>query len=84
MKRTITHFWEEAPGVRSSKRLIQLVLTAFVVIISTVYLVVKWDYVGFIAIFGSISAFIGTLMGVGLKQENDRARIEMMNKKSTD
>lgn len=76
----ITQFWEKAPGDRSSKRLIQLVLTGFAMIISTVYLVVKWDYVGFIAIFGSISTFVGTLMGIGKKQENDQAKIELSAK----
>lgn len=76
MIREFIYFWEESSGKQSSKRLIQLCLTGFAIIISSIYLIFTWDYVGFVAIFASIMAVVTSMMGIGKKQENDRERIK--------
>lgn len=69
-------FWEQDENTQSSKRLIQLSLTAFAIVLCTTYLFITMDYVGTLAIFGGIMTVVTSMMGMGKKQENDRAKIE--------
>ena len=69
-------FWEENATTQSSKRLAFLCIVAFALALSSVYLFAEWDYVGTIAIFGGLMTPALSLVGIGKKQENDRAKIE--------
>ena len=69
-------FWEESKGKQSSKRLAFLGVMGMGVILSAVYLFIKWDYVGTVAIITGFSTAGISLMAIGKKQENDAAKIK--------
>ena len=69
-------FWEESENVQSSKRVAFLSVISFGLILSTVYLFVTMDFAGAIALLGAHITGGVTIMGIGKKQENDRAKID--------
>ena len=69
-------FWQEAKNRNSSKRLAFLAIIGMGVILSAVYLFVKWDYAGSVAIMAGFGTVGTSIMAIGKKQENDRAKIK--------
>lgn len=69
-------FWDETPEKQSSKRLAFLVIVLFAIIFTGAYLIKTWDFAGSIAIFGGMMTPAFSLVGIGKKQENDRAKID--------
>jgi len=69
-------FWDENATTQSSKRLAFLCITAVALILSSVYLFKTWDYIGSVAVFGGLMTPAISILGIGKKQENDRAKID--------
>ena len=69
-------FWDESENKQSSKRLAFLCVTAFAILSSGAYLIKTWEYVGAIALFTGVMTVGLSLVGLGKKQENDRAKID--------
>ena len=67
-------FWDEDETSQSSKRLVFLSGSAFAILASGAYLIKTWDYAGTIALFSGIMTPLIAIMGIGKKQENDRAK----------
>ena len=69
-------FWEQAPNHQSSKRLAFLLLIACIIILTTTFLMVTMDASNTVLLFAGLMAPTLTLVGLGKKQENDRAKID--------